>query len=975
MKSRLRPTPSSAARIACRLARLLPLLTLSLWTPTRAPAEAAAPGELAAGRIGFESFESRQVGGPDADAGLGDWFLGNGTICAAISDPAHESPLSPRGGVLVDLGHCGRADDQWAVFQPLLNLAQSEIVPIESILSGQDEQAAWIQTRALYRGVEILTTYRVDRTLPTALAVSFRARRLAEGDRLFGLGAITLHASGQLAAFSLSRRDLAGSRGFVHPPNDRSSTRKLLASLVDSDVTILVGSEAGPPISYGVERAGATLTEAGTTSPLSSFTITGGHYTLQNALANPPWLGAASGRPGLAQLAQLPFMDLEDGTELAVDYRIWVGERADVASVTDRLFASEALAAGRVDDPSARIHVALASGAPISEVAPDPSGAYALRLPPGRYVARARAAAGREAQVEFEVPAVSENGTPVPETKSAPTPSAPTNGAATTTPDPASAGGSSSPIAASGPPAAVAIPPLALGTPGEIALPEGFTGRLVLLNEDGSGPVRFHESLLGFAVGAESIPNGVEADFLNVAPRAPAPTQATPGPASGPVRVAVPAGRYRVLAVRGPEFASAAATLEVRAGAVSPLELAPLTRVAPTPGWIAADLHVHTGQSFDSGLPEARQIEAFAASGAEVLVSTEHDRIFDPRPAIAARGLEGELVGVTGSEMTSAYEGGDSPFTSGHLNAFPLEAEPDAFRRGAIRLEGRRLRDALAELRARPAPPFVQINHPRPSPAYAAEDTYFASLGVAGEPYDPTRPFSEWPNSVLVEKSPRHGVRDLDVEAVELLNGESLERYRVIRADWLSFLLQGERLVATANSDSHRLGHVVGLPRTYVRMENDRVEAFDEAAFMRALRTGRAYGSTGPLLDVRLGEAEIGELHAGSKGVLELRVHAADWVPIAEWRAYVDGALVHRAPIARGESASLPLVFAKDAFVTVEVEGPAEGLYREVLPGFVPFAFSNPIFVDVDGNGRWDAPGLPERDALPPAITRPGEPD
>ncbi|MFO0687808.1 MAG: CehA/McbA family metallohydrolase [Myxococcota bacterium] len=936
------------------LRRLGPALLLStslmLSATAGHAAEVQAGAELAAGRITFESFPVRQVGGPDADAGIGDWYLGNGTICAAISDPAHESPLSPRGGVLIDLGHCGRADDQWAVFQPLLNLAQSEIVPIETILSGQDETSAWIQTRALYRGVEILTTYRVDRERPTALAIAFRARRLAEGERLFGLGAVTLHASGQLAAFSLSRGDLATSRGFAHPPNDRSSTRKMLASLVDSDATILVGGEAGPPISYGLERVAATLDEAGVKSALSSLTITGDHYTLQNVLVNPPWIGEASARPGLGQLAQLPFMDLEEGGELAIDYRIWVGERADVASVGDRLLANARPVAGRVDDPSARVHVTLATGAPISEVAPDPTGAYALRLPPGRYVARARGDAGRSAEVAFEVP------------------------------DPAVSDPAAVPLSAA---EAVPIPPLALGAPGRIALPAGFTGRLVLLAEDGSGPVRFHGSLLGFAVGETPVPSGIEADFLNVATR-PAGAERTPGSpdtasapvgAAKPVEVAVPPGRYRVLAVRGPEYAAVETQVEVVAGAVSPLALAPLPRSAPTPGWIGADLHVHTGQSFDSSLPEALQIEAFAASGAEVLVSTEHDRIFDPRPAIAARGLEAELVGVTGSEMTSAYEGGDAPFTSGHLNVFPLAVEANAFRRGAIRLEGRRLRDALAELRARPAPPFVQINHPRPSPAYAAEDTFFATLGVAGEPYDPTRPLTEWPNSVLAERSARHGVRDLDVEAVELMNAASVERYRLIRADWLSFLLQGERLVATANSDSHRLGHVVGLPRTYVRMENDRVEAFDEAAFMRALRAGRAYGSTGPLLDVRLGEAEIGELHAGTKGVLEIRVHGADWIPIREWRAYVDGALVHRAPIARGESASLPLVFAKDAFVTVEVEGPAEGVYRDVLPGFVPFAFTNPIFVDVDGNGRWDAPGLPERSALPPTILRPGLPD
>jgi hypothetical protein len=43
------------------------------------------------------------------------------------------------------------------------------------------------------------------------------------------------------------------------------------------------------------------------------------------------------------------------------------------------------------------------------------------------------------------------------------------------------------------------------------------------------------------------------------------------------------------------------------------------------------------------------------------------------------------------------------------------------------------------------------------------------------------------------------------------------------------------------------------------------------------------------------------------------------------------------------------------------VEGPARGLYAELLPGFTPFAFTNPIFVDADRDGRWSAPGLPEQ--------------
>ena len=59
---------------------------------------------------------------------------------------------------------------------------------------------------------------------------------------------------------------------------------------------------------------------------------------------------------------------------------------------------------------------------------------------------------------------------------------------------------------------------------------------------------------------------------------------------------------------------------------------------------------------------------------------------------------------------------------------------------------------------------------------------------------------------------------------------------------------------------------------------------------------------------------------------------------------------------------TVPLEFASDSFVTVEVQGDPlgedAGRYRAVAPGFTPLAFSNPIFVDADGDGAWTAPGL-----------------
>ena len=60
-------------------------------------------------------------------------------------------------------------------------------------------------------------------------------------------------------------------------------------------------------------------------------------------------------------------------------------------------------------------------------------------------------------------------------------------------------------------------------------------------------------------------------------------------------------------------------------------------------------------------------------------------------------------------------------------------------------------------------------------------------------------------------------------------------------------------------------------------------------------------------------------------------------------------------------------------YVVVEIDGDATGargeIYRDLAPKFMPFAFTNPIFVDADGDRAWTAPGLPDR--LPPELTDP----
>jgi len=240
---------------------------------------------------------------------------------------------------------------------------------------------------------------------------------------------------------------------------------------------------------------------------------------------------------------------------------------------------------------------------------------------------------------------------------------------------------------------------------------------------------------------------------------------------------------------------------------------------------------------------------------------------------------------------------------------------------------------------------------------------------VAGEPYDPAQGLDAAPNRVLAERDPASGLRDLDYDGVELLNGPRLDRYRKTRADWLSLLLQGVVHVGLGNSDSHRAGELPGLPRNYVALADDAIAGFDEAAFFAAVRAGRVVATTGPLLDAKIGEAGPGQRFTGRSGVLRVRADAAPWVPVDRLLVHRDGEIVAERALARGETLELPLAFERDGFVVVEVEGAPDATWSALAPGFAPLAVANPIFVDADGDGTWTAPGLPEDP--PPLLTDP----
>ena len=153
------------------------------------------------------------------------------------------------------------------------------------------------------------------------------------------------------------------------------------------------------------------------------------------------------------------------------------------------------------------------------------------------------------------------------------------------------------------------------------------------------------------------------------------------------------------------------------------------------------------------------------------------------------------------------------------------------------------------------------------------------------------------------------------------------------------------------------------------RVPDDNIENFERGAFLSSLRAGRVTGSTGPWLEVALGDKGPGETWRGREGDLTVRVRAATWVPVSKLRVRVNGELVHAGDTEAGAVHVVALRFDADAFVTVEVEGEPGDVYAAIARGATPFAFTNPIFVDADADGTWSAPGLPE--SLPAVLTDP----
>jgi predicted metal-dependent phosphoesterase TrpH len=402
----------------------------------------------------------------------------------------------------------------------------------------------------------------------------------------------------------------------------------------------------------------------------------------------------------------------------------------------------------------------------------------------------------------------------------------------------------------------------------------------------------------------------------------------------------VPFGTYDVYVSRGPEWDLFIAR-RVVVNAKGARIVAKLRHVVNSDGWVSADFHVHASASSDSRVPMQDRVYEFLSDGVEVITSTDHNVVSDYSPIIKELGVTQSISSLTGDEMTT---GG-----WGHFGAFPLPHDMEKAGQGAMLVHARTAQQMFADVREHAPLAIIDIHHPR----IDNEIGYF-NLAQLDAQHD---------------RAAKPGF-SFDFDAVEVLNGyQDPERRSVDRVinEWFLLLEHGHFVTATGNSDTHHLDHNIGgYPRNYVQVRDDRPSSVTPESIARAVKHHKSFFTSAPFVRIRAGGVDLGEVADARSGnvKVEIEVQAAPWVSVSSAVLYQSGKEVKRWSIPAStetvrfkDSFSLPVT--ADGWLVLRVDGdkplaPVVGDRKRF--DVRPLALTNPIFLDHDGNGQFDAP-------------------
>jgi hypothetical protein len=406
--------------------------------------------------------------------------------------------------------------------------------------------------------------------------------------------------------------------------------------------------------------------------------------------------------------------------------------------------------------------------------------------------------------------------------------------------------------------------------------------------------------------------------------------------ATGTGEVELAPGQYRIAITRGIEYELVRREVLVNEGQGAVVR-ATLKKALNTSGWRAADLHLHAAPSYDSQVSIEDRVISLLAEGVRFAAATDHNAITDYTDAIARLGASDKLIAASGVEVTTA-----EPFW-GHFNVWPIATD-------------------------RMPPPFVGIN-----PISLFEHIRQENPGALIQVNHPWMKELQIGYFDIAELDSKNGIWQRPgyspgYDVVEVVNGFELGNAGRIESNiryWLNLLNLERHYPATGGSDAHRLvGQIAGYPRTYLRIpENVASSAIvNEAA--AAVTAGRTLITTGPFIRMRVGGGEPGDVVSAVNGSvdIEVSVSAASWIDVDRLEIISNGqsvitSAVQAAPdkIERSRLV-LHLPVSRDCWVVAIARG--SKALDDVLPyvGALPFAFTNPVYVDTDADGVYTAP-------------------
>lgn len=441
----------------------------------------------------------------------------------------------------------------------------------------------------------------------------------------------------------------------------------------------------------------------------------------------------------------------------------------------------------------------------------------------------------------------------------------------------------------------------------------------------------------------------------------------------GTERVAVKPGRYEAIVSRGDRYEVARRTVTLSPNEVTTLA-ADLRRSVDTGGWVAADFHQHTVGSIDSGRGLCARVLENVAEGLEYAATTDHDNVTSFAPCITSLGLGAWFNATQGNEV--------SVIGLGHFNMYPLAidpADPTALV-GAQFWADRTAQQLFDRVRALPSDPVLHISHPRSS----SFKGYFTTLALDPVTLETSRGLATGFEAIEVNDMVGDPAEYLaaNVEALRARGRRDAANVPAMH-DWFALLRRGDHTCALGNSDTHGRNGASGYPHNLVRVGPGPLAALSEARVRQAIRDQTVTVSSGISLRVRVnGEERMGwreVLRPGADGALDLdvEVQAPGWVSARSLVVFENGRPMSLTLAAEGRYEAREATAPGDPFVlalgdnapgasgarrfraVVRVRPRRDSFYVVLARGgeLTPvgagnaIAYTNPLYVDLDGNG------------------------